>query len=171
MPSGTITAIAEYRNDVTSALRFYFSNACPSFNERFLGYSLAEVTSELRKRLNETDRRSSLAILISLERAFRLDYKYRCLKKAKGNRHLLKAFQTIRRSGRPKVRLDDIFEAWKQNVAGSKRLIGELKGAFKFRHWLAHGEYWELKANKYDFDSLYDIGDEVLRTFDFVTPD
>lgn len=170
MPSSVIEAIAEYRNDVVSALRLYFSNASPKFHERFLGYSPAELGIELRKRLDETDRRSSLAILITIERAFRVDYEYRYRKKIKGN--LFKAFRSIHKSGRRNVRLDDdIFEAWKENVTESKRLIGELRGAFRFRHWLAHGEYWELKGNKYDFDSLYNIGDEVLKTFDFVTPD
>lgn len=169
MPSGAIVAIAEYRNDVVSALRLYFSNASPSFNNRFVGYSSAEVKNALRERLDETERRSSLAILISLERAFRLDFEYRHRRKVKGN--LSRAFRTIRKSRR-NVRLDeDIFDAWKGSVTGSNRLIGQLKGAFRFRHWLAHGEYWELKGNKYDFDSLYDIAVEVLNTFDLVTSD
>jgi uncharacterized protein YutE (UPF0331/DUF86 family) len=66
---------------------------------------------------------------------------------------------------------EDIFEAWKANVTGSKRLIGELRGAFKFRHWLAHGQYWELKSRKYDFSSVYDLAYEVMNTFGFVGPD
>ncbi len=169
MPNSVIAAIAEYRNDVISALRLYFSDASPGFNDRFLGLSPAELINKLKERIEETNRNSSLAMLIAIERAFRVDYEYRYRKKVKGN--LFKAFRNIHKSGRRKVRLDeDIFEAWKQNVAESKQLIGELRGAFKFRHWLAHGEYWELKGNKYDFDSLYDIAEAVLSTFGFVTP-
>jgi hypothetical protein len=112
-----------------------------------------------------------LAILISLERAFRVDYEYRYEKKVKGHRHLFRAFRIMHKS-KKRARLDeDIFEAWKQNVVGSQQLIAALRGAFKFRHWLAHGEYSELKGRKYDFDSLYDLADEVLQAFEFVSPD
>ena len=32
------------------------------------------------------------------------------------------------------------------------RLIGDVRGAFKFRHWVAHGRYWVAKlGRKYDF--------------------
>jgi hypothetical protein len=170
MPNDSITEIASYHNDLVSSLRLYFSNPSPSFEERFLGYSHSEITDELKERIEETDRRSALAILISLERAFRLDYEYRREKKIKGD--LFKAFRAIHKSGKRNVRLDeDIFEAWKANVTGSKRLIGELRGAFKFRHWLAHGQYWELKSRKYDFSSVYDLAYEVMNTFGFVGPD
>jgi hypothetical protein len=167
MSSSTIADIAEYRNDAVSALRLYFSSLSPSFGARFLGYSPDEVISELGDRILETDNRSSLAVLISLERAFYIDYRYRLQKKVKGD--LFKAFRDMHKSRTRSIRLDDIFEAWKVNVPGSKRLIGELRGAFKFRHWLAHGERWELRANRYDFDSLYDIGATVFGTFEFVT--
>ena len=30
--------------------------------------------------------------------------------------------------------------------------------AFKYRHWLAHGRYWEPKLGRiYDYYSLYDL--------------
>ena len=83
---------------------------------------------------------------------------------------LFKAFRAIHKSGRQNVRLDDIFDAWKKTVPESKRLIGEMRGAFKFRHWLAHGERWEMRA-RYDFESLYDIAANVFGTFDFVNAD
>ena len=128
MPNDSIAEIASYHNDLVSSLRLYFSNPSPSFEERFLGYSHSEITDELKERIEETDRRSALAILISLERAFRLDYEYRREKKIKGD--LFKAFRAIHKSGKRNVRLDeDILEAWKANVTGSKRLIGELRGA------------------------------------------
>jgi hypothetical protein len=48
MSDSAIAAIALYRNDVVSSLRLYFSNSSPSFKERFLGYSPAEVIGELK---------------------------------------------------------------------------------------------------------------------------
>ena len=59
-------------------------------------------------------------------------------------------------------------DEWKK-VAGIKAsTISFLKDAFKYRHWLAHGRYWTLKAGKkrYDFYELYNLAAEV-DTFPF----
>jgi hypothetical protein len=162
-----IAAIAKYRNDVILSLRLYFSESSPTFSRRFVGYSLPEVAAELKERIDETDRRSSLFLLINLERTFRIDYEYRREKKVKGP--LFKAFRDIHKSRKRNVRLsEDIFEGWKESVPGVGPLVEPLRRAFKFRHWLAHGEYWELKGRKYDFDSLYDLAVQVSQAFSFV---
>jgi len=45
-------------------------------------------------------------------------------------------------------------------------MIGELRGAFKFRHWLAHGSYWPPKlGRRYDFTFVYSLADDVLNAF------
>lgn len=173
MPDDAIANIAVYRNDVISALRLYFSNVPPSYQEQFLGYNAQEAANELRAllkaRIEETDSRSALATLTTLEAVFRVDYKHRREKKVKGD--LFKAFRNIHKSGKRYVRLDDILEAWKRNVPESQPLIGALRSAFNFRDWLAHEHCWVFKGRKYDFDSLYDLADNVLNTFDFVSPD
>jgi hypothetical protein len=174
MPSDVIASIAIYRNDVIAALRLYFSSVPPHYEEQFLGYNPQEVLDKLnaftKARIEETDLRSSLAILASLEAIFRLDYKYRREKKVKGS--LFRAFRDIHKSRERFVRLDeDIFEAWEQNVPESQKLIRALRGAFKFRHWLAHGCSWVLKGGQYDFESLYDLAINVLTTLDFVSLD
>lgn len=43
-----------------------------------------------------------------------------------------------------------------------KGFISELITAFKYRHWLAHGRYWEPKLGRiYDYYSLYDLAYEM----------
>ena len=145
-----IQAIAEYHNDVERSLRLYFSEASPTFRVRFLGLRPEEIVTELASRLEETDQRSAFFILTTLEAAFRVDYERRC---------------------KTKVRLDeDIFEAWRENSTGSHQLIGELRGAFKFRHWLAHGRYWEPNlGRKYAFNFVYSLADDVLNALPFQT--
>jgi len=46
-------------------------------------------------------------------------------------------------------------------------LIGELKGAFRFRHWLAHGRYFQ-PGRKYDYRGLYVLAINVLTNFPLV---
>lgn len=153
MASSTIAEIAEYHNDVVSALKLYFR-----------GRRRAEGV--LAARIEETDLRSALAILTAIEASFRVDYLCRCQKKMKDD--VSRAFRTIYKGRKSNVRLEDeIFQTWRQESPASRALIGELRGAFKFRHWLAHGRYWEPKlGRKYDFNFVYSLADDVLSAFD-----
>ena len=166
MANSAILDIAEYHNDVLSSLRLYFSQVPASFGARFIGRHLDEV---LASRVEETDLRSALAILTNVEAAFRVDYELRCQKRMKDD--LSRAFRAIYKSRKARVSLeDDIFGAWRENSTGARQLIGELRGAFKFRHWLAHGRYWEPKlGRKYDFNFVYALADDVLNAFPFQT--
>jgi hypothetical protein len=162
MGRAVLEEIARYHNDVVDSLGLYFSEKSPDFLSRFSAYSAEEVQTELTRRLEETELRSAFVILTIVEAAFRLDYKYRCEKKLEDD--LSRAFRAIHRSRKNGVRLDeDIFETWRQKQTSSRGLIGDLRGAFKFRHWIAHGRYWEPKlGRKYDFDSVYDLADIVF---------
>ncbi len=163
MDSDTIVEIAEYHNDVVASLR-HLSKYSPSFNStRYFGRPLGEV---LAARIEETDLRSAFFVLTALEAAFRIDYLYRCEKKMKDD--LSRASRGIYRDREGNASLDnDIFETWKEkSSAPGPRLIGESRGAFKFRHWLAHGRYWEPKlGRKYDFNFIYSLADDVLSAF------
>lgn len=167
MANTAIEAVAEYHNDVDNSLRLYFSEASPSFRARFFGLRPEEIQAELTVRLEETDQRSAFFALTTLEAAFRIDYKYRCQKRMKDN--LSRRFRAIYKRRETRVSLDEeIFEAWRENSSGLQQLIGELRGAFRFRNWLAHGSYGLPKlARKYDFNFVYALADDVLNAFPF----
>jgi len=170
MASVAIVEIAEYHSDVVSSLKLYFSAASPSFNTRFFGRNSTEVSVALTTRLEETDLRSAFFVLASLEGAFRRDYEYRCQTKMKDD--LSRAFRAIYKYRGTRVSLDDdIFQAWRENSTASRQLIGDLRGAFNFRHWLAHGRYWEPRlGRKYDFNFVYSLADSVLSAFPLCPP-
>jgi hypothetical protein len=67
------------------------------------------------------------------------------------------------------VRLDeDILEGWKMHGTAPARLIGQVRGAFRFRHWLAHGRYWLPKlGQKYDFEGVYFMAGAIVSSFQF----
>ena len=163
MDSNTIVEVAEYHNDVVASLK-YFSKTSPSFiSTRYFGRPLGDV---LTARIEETDLRSAFFVLTALEAAFRVDYLYRCQKKMKDD--LSRAFREIYKDREENASLDeDIFETWKEkSSAPGPRLIGELRGAFNFRHYLAHGRYWEPRlGRKYDFNFVYSLADDVLNAF------
>jgi hypothetical protein len=167
MGENTLLEIAKYHSDVESSLRLYFSPISPAFNVRFFGQRPSEIAGELMINLEETDQRSAFFVLAWVEAAFRVDYDWRCQKKMKDD--LSRIFRGINKNKKTNVRLDeDIFEAWIENSAGSRELIAQLRAAFRFRHWVAHGRYWLPKlGRKYDFNFVYSLADEVLAAFPF----
>jgi hypothetical protein len=152
--------LADYHRDAESSLRLYFTSTNPDFVALFAGDRPSEVAAKLADRIHETDMRSALAIMARLEAAFRLDYKWRRQGKKPDAVSI-----TFRRHRRTNVRLDeDIWETWHVNHPLTRPLIRELRSAFKFRHWLAHGRYWQV-GQKYDFQTLYILAQGVLATF------
>lgn len=155
--------IAEHHRDLESSLTLYFSTASPSYMVRFAGYAPAEVTKELGKRLREADLTSSLTVLAAVEAAFRIDYLQRYY--GKGKDEVSRALRDIYKAKQARASLEDeIFEAWIDNSSGARSIIGELRGAFKFRHWLVHGRYRTRKFNRYDFISVYALAERALRS-------
>jgi len=136
--------VAAHHRDLESSLRLYSSVGSPSYLVRFAGYLASEVTGELGERVEEADLTSSLTVLAAVEAAFRIDYLKRCYGKKKDP--VSRALRGIYKKKQEKASLEDeIFEAWISNSSGTRTLIGELRGAFRFRHWLAHGRYWTAK--------------------------
>ena len=42
------------------------------------------------------------------------------------------------------------------------KLVGDIRSAFGYRHWLAHGRYCVAKLGRqYDFASVYNLAREV----------
>jgi hypothetical protein len=120
-------------------------------------------------RLAEIDINSSLSLLSAVEAAFRFDYLQRCYMKKKDP--LSRTFRGIHKHKGSRALLeDDILNGWKQCAIGLKDILGHLKGVLKYRHWIAHGRYWEPKLGrtKYDYQSVYQLVDTVFSSFPFV---
>ncbi len=156
--------IGEHYADVDESLKRYFSPT-PANKKRFDGYSQEEIAFELRQRLVEQHQLGALSILGALEAAFRMDYLQRVYARRKDD--LSQAFRALYKAKGARVSLeDDILEAWKAHSNVSPRLVGDLCGALKYRHWLAHGRYWTPKlGQRYDYDGLYEFAEAVLCAF------
>jgi hypothetical protein len=144
--------VQAYHIDAIDGLRRLFQYFIDSRHIRFIGYTVAEVDSARDVRILETEIRSSLVALASIEAAFRVDYLTRVERRLKDALSVklrdLHSQQGVRISFEA-----DILEAWKDSYPELKTLIGDLKGALKYRHWLAHGRYWTPKFGR-DYDYL-----------------
>ena len=172
MGKRSLAEIAEYHDDVERALRLHYSEASPGFAARFFGFRHEDIEAKLSERLEETNRRSAFFVLASMERAFRADYEYRCRKKLKDN--ISRAYRKMYKKQKKRVRLErDIFETWRE-TAGEDRavreIIGELRGAFWFRHRVAHGEMAK-PTGKYDYDSIYSLAENALSALPLLDSD
>lgn len=157
-----------YHQDAEASLRLYFSSVSPTYEVRFLGYSVAEVAEQLHARLAESQLRASLTVLSCLEAAFRIDYLQRCYHRDRSD--IARCFRDLYKEHAEHVRLDEhILDTWAAYFTEARALISELKGAFHFRHWLAHGRYYTPKlGRKFDYLYLYELADEVFESFPFL---
>jgi hypothetical protein len=165
VPELQLNELGSYHQDVEASLRLYFIPSAATFAARFVGKRLEEVKQQLKLRIDESDIRSTFFVLTSLEASFRVDFEHRCRKRAKDS--LSREFRKVKKERKHAIRLDeDILEGWKRHQPTLSRDIGELRGAFKFRHWLAHGRYW-TKPGKYDFRYVQLLAEGVISTFQF----
>jgi hypothetical protein len=160
-----IEDVYKHYTDLSESLRLYFSASNPDCTIRFAGEPEAAVEDAFRDRLSEVEMSYTLSLLASLEASFMVDYILRC--KLKRKDAVSRALRLVYKRKRERASLqDDILNAWKNNTTGSTRVIGDMIGAFNFRHWLAHGRYWVPKlGRRYDFFSVYGLAAEVLNSF------
>lgn len=165
MPSLTpLLDISYYHLTAEAALRLHYSQSNPSYQLVFAGYRPTEVAAELSERISETEIRSILIIIARLEAAFRLDYISRAGSKQADQISI--NLRRLHKRKKRKARLDeDILEIWKGHVDPTGRaIISKLRGMLKYRHWLAHGRYWQFGAN-HSFNDVYLVADVILTDF------
>ena len=148
-----INITSEYAVDWNSDVYVAFTGGFdvqndPILNNKYSGMTQREFDDIKERHLLELDYSASLKILAAIEASFRIDYLQRVYARKKDD--LSREFRKLHRQKGPRVNLEsDVLDAWKTHTNSS--LFSELKGAFKFRHWLAHGRYWTPKlGQKYD---------------------
>jgi len=154
--------IAEMFTYREKSLKIFFSTLNPEYSSIFVGLTPTELQEELEYHISEIEKDACLNILASIEAIFRLDYAIRCEEKDKAD--ISRQFRSLFAQNQYWIPLEEgIFDEWKKITGIKAATISNLKGAFKYRHWLAHGRYWTLKAGKkrYDFYELYQLATEL----------
>ncbi len=156
--SNEVTNIDEYayhHNDLENAIELYFNTHLGMNSGRFIGYSKEEVRSLRQERIDEINRASVFAIITAIEGAFKQDFLQRCYKKKKDR--VSREFRQIHKIKGAKVSFErEILTCWQKNFPNLKTLFDTLKRVLNYRHWLAHGRYWEPKY-RFEFDFVYNL--------------
>lgn len=123
-------------------------------DERLFGMNREELDSYFQDILQEIDVQASLFLLAATEATIRVDFLSRVYERRKDpvSRDFRQKYVSRCDHNKIKVRLDeDILDTWSEHSPETKSDIGRLKGAMKYRHWLAHGRYWVPKiGQRYD---------------------
>ncbi|MFP5085905.1 hypothetical protein, partial [Acinetobacter pittii] len=153
----TLDAIANYHADVQAGLFEFFNGNSEKLKQR---YSLERKDKALNDALSELDLSSSMNVLAAVEALIRIDYLNRVYQKKRDQ--LSRKMRALHDEKANKARLeDDLIQLWRSEVAVKRVLLDDLTGAFKYRHWLAHGRYWSAKlGRKYSFESVFEIAQE-----------
>ena len=161
-----IERIERHRQDAEAAVGAYFAVGSPASTKRFLGYTPEEVRTEKDELLQESRRSASMDVFGALEATFRIDFLQRCYRREKDAVSV--AFRHLYSDRGARVSLEaDILGAWKGHSNVIPSLIADLRSAFKYRHWLAHGRYWTPKFPKLDYGEVYTLAAEALDAFPF----
>lgn len=162
--------IAAHHAVLEDAIHLYYSNTNPRYLELFESDTADEVRAKRHVTLQEARTASAMTLLASIEASFRVDYLLRSRARKKDD--LSRAFRQLYRQKQRKASLSgDILQGWRDHHDVLRSLVGDIRGAFRYRDWLAHGRYWEPRlGRRYDFVTIYDLGREIESSFPFFRP-
>jgi hypothetical protein len=164
-----LVAIATQHQRLTKSVFHYFDGgAGAEWPEDLALENLDQARNDC---LEELDHSSSMTALAALEAAIRVDYLARVYDRRKDP--LSRAMRALHGEKANNARLEDeLLEIWKREGSVASLVISEVRAAFRYRHWLAHGRYWLLKTGRtYDFTTVYEVSDAMLSQMDQYSPE
>jgi len=151
-----LNQIILYYETLKSSLNYYRNviEQKQFIDNNYLDYSNKELTQSFRDHLEELDNNVCFNILNAVEASFRVDYINRVKKKLKDNTS--KKLRELYKLKQERASLEhDILNIWKQENDNLKTIISDYARTLKYRHWFAHGRYFEPKFGKnYDVETV-----------------
>ena len=129
---------------------------------RFVAYNKGKFDLMFDELTDELGRTACLNMLVATEAELRHDYDLRSRRrhKSKIGVRLRELFKTYEK----RVKLEEqLLEAWKAEFPMEAPKFSKLKGAFKYRHWLAHGRGWVSPLDdQYTPERVFEVCRDVL---------
>jgi len=151
-----IDYVVHKKTALERAVILRYSTKNPDYHSDFVGFSEQEIEQEKNNLIKENDTTHCLLLLTSIEAMIRLDADQKYCEKKKDP--LSKEIKEIYdRTKGERIKLDDdlINARINNDDTKIKKNYNYLKNCFKYRHWLAHGRYWDpKKITNFDFDAI-----------------
>ena len=155
-------ALRDFRNKIINVLM----TAPHNVNNKFVTLTLDEINDYFDYSEEELEHLVSFDLISATEGILRTDFYKKVFDKDKSA--LGREFRNIYKQKVNKISLEeDIIESWKNINIATKSEFSSLLGLLNYRHWLAHGRYWNLhkKGRRYSVEETYGIAESI---FDFV---
>jgi hypothetical protein len=184
----SLTEPGEWLEKVTSAIRAEAiavkaqAGQASSLSSSF-GLTFDMVDEAAQEAISEADRLATMALFAAIEAAFQIDYFARTVgnHRPKAAGRLRRGFKSVAKHLNTKrlrhaPSLEILVDEWQAECGclpgpTTKINLGHLKGCFRYRHWLAHGRYWQLRQQPLSHDELFLLADNLvalLRQWPFV---
>ena len=112
-----------------------------------------DVPVEVKDRLAELERQSTLAFVASIEGLFRYDLLNSQRPKGTIKRGLKRLRREARAAGRRGVPWKTLMDFWAEHV-GAAAAFGQYVEVVRYRNWLAHGRYYPPRPQFETFDLI-----------------
>ena len=131
----------------------------------FVGLTPNEVNEHFRSLTDELENAYILKLVAASEGIFRKDFFDKVRKGKRSGTSLKDIFLKLHLRHGDKIKFEEhIIKSWKRHGnLGVPSVLSELKVAFKFRHWIAHGKYWVFEGNKLEFQETLIIVNDALK--------
>ena len=127
---------------------------------------IEEVNAYFEGIFEEIDTQTSLFLIAATEATVRSDFLERVYTRKRDavSQTFREVYKTRCNHNKVKVRLEeDILDVWGNHLPKTKPDVSRLKGALKYRNWLAHGRYWVPKiGQRYDPIGIIQIATNFL---------
>jgi len=123
----------------------------------FIGFTINEYREEIDSIFIELDHAAAFSMLTAAEAELWRAYKHHGRGKNSGviPSELRKLYAV---HGDKLWDVEKVLDAWRLNTSQpSKSKFSAFKAAMKYRHWLAHGRHWMLRAQRYTPLSVFQI--------------
>jgi hypothetical protein len=153
-----IEAIRDLRNKIVSSI--IFSDTQIKVNSKFITLTIDEINEYFENSEDELEHLVCFDLISATEAFLRVDFNNRVDRKDKSD--IGKTFRALNKKKGKKISLqEDIIETWKE-ATGDKSFSNFL-GLLNYRHWLAHGRYYNPKLGReYSFDIAYEISENIF---------
>jgi len=157
----TFTEVEQLFDERKEALEFLFVVHSFGCSEK----EMKEKREYLDYQLQEAEYGASLALLGAIEAAFRLDFDYRHRKRLKDSRSkaVRQASDLPRDDFDYRISITKLFDILAIDHSATNKTINLLKIYFKYRHWLAHGRYWQLHLgiSRPTFSDIFQVAQTI----------
>jgi hypothetical protein len=115
-------------------------------NPKFTSFTLDELNEYFLKSEDELEHLTCFSIISSTEAHLKVDYIKRVRRKDKSP--IGRIFRDFNKKTGKRISLEEhILDSWKKETKDAS--FSNFLGLLKYRHWLAHGRYWEPKLGQY----------------------